>query len=69
VQSVGEISIDLIAYLRQERAKAIWKRTLYAKEEHTIIDVVLLFTMGSEKGVLKVSARSGNREVGATEIK
>jgi hypothetical protein len=50
------------------RAKARKKATFKASTAPTVIEISLVFTMGSDKGVLEVSARSGKREVGDTTI-
>jgi hypothetical protein len=68
VHPAGVISIKLTNYIETQRAIAKMNGTLNIRKKPISIEVMLVFAIGGDKGVLEVSAFSGNKEVGATTV-
>lgn len=64
----GEISVQVTAKVLARERKTLADRGVNVRKEPVPLDVTLTFTMGSEKGILEVSATSGKTKLGDAEI-
>jgi hypothetical protein len=68
VQPGGEISLNISPKLLNKVRKKLQGEATNMKKKPIAFDVKLSFIMGSEKGVLEVSASSGNTKIGKAKM-
>jgi len=68
VQCAGEISVNITPKLLAKVRKRAQGEAMDMKKKPVAFDVKLTFIMGSEKGVLEVSANSGKTKLGNAKM-